>query len=92
MYLLITYDITSDKRRRKLDKLLSEYGFRVNFSVFELEVDTKTYKHLLEKLPTFMKERDSIRIYRHTRDTIANSHELNPKLSHPFSKEESYVL
>ena len=92
MYFLITYDIVSNKRRRKLDKLLSEYGFRVNYSVFELEIDAKTYKLLLEKLPAFIKTRDSIRIYRHTRDTIEKSHELNPKLSHPFSKEESYVL
>jgi CRISPR-associated protein Cas1 len=38
MYLLVTYDIVSDKRRRKVDKLLSEYGFRVNYSVFELEI------------------------------------------------------
>lgn len=92
MYLLITYDITDNKRRRKLDKLLSEYGFRVNLSVFELDIDHKTYRMLLEKLPSFMKERDSIRIYRHTQETITKSHELNPKLSHPFSKEEAYVL
>jgi CRISPR-associated protein Cas2 len=92
MYLLITYDIVSDKRRRKLDKILSHYGFRVNYSVFELEIDTKTYKKLLQKLPQLMEKRDSIRLYRHTKDTIENSLELNPKLSHPFSKEESYVL
>jgi CRISPR-associated protein Cas2 len=41
MYLLVTYDIVSDKRRRKVDKLLSEYGFRVNYSVFELEIGKK---------------------------------------------------
>ena len=92
MYLLITYDITDDKRRKKVEKLLSEYGFRVNYSVFELEIDAKTHRYLLEKLPAFMKSRDSVRIYRHTRDTIEKSRELNPKLAHPFSREESYVL
>jgi len=92
MYILITYDIVSNKRRRKIDKLLSEYGFRVNYSVFELEIDSKSYKKLLERFHTLLQERDSIRIYRHTKETIEKSVELNPKLSHPFSKEESYVL
>ena len=92
MHILITYDIVTDKRRKKIDKLLSEYGIRVNYSVFELRVDKKSYALLMEKLPTLMQERDSVRIYRFSRDTIAKSKELNPKLSHPFSMEESYVL
>ena len=92
MHILITYDIVCDKRRKKIDKLLSEYGVRVNYSVFELRVDKGGYARLLEKLPALMQKRDSVRIYRFSRDTIAKSIELNPGLSHPFSMEESYVL
>ena len=92
MHILISYDIVSDKKRRKVDKLLSEYGFRVNYSVFELEVDKNSYEKLLSKLPEFMGKRDSIRIYHHTKKTVQNSLELNPKLPSPFSKEEAYVL
>ena len=32
---LISYDITKDKVRRKVDKELENYGRRVQFSVFE---------------------------------------------------------
>ncbi len=92
MYLLVTYDIVSDKRRRKIDKLLSEYGFRVNYSVFELQIDPPVYRTLRQKLQELMQKRDSIRFYRHTKETIRKSEELNPSLSHPFATEESYVL
>ncbi len=92
MYLLVTYDIVSDKRRRKIDKLLSEYGYRVNYSVFELEVDPAIYRTLRQKLLELMQKRDSVRFYRHTKETIRKSEELNPVRSHPFAMEESYVL
>ena len=92
MHLLITYDIVSDKRRRKIDKLLSEYGFRVNYSVFELEITPQVYRILRQKLQELMQKRDSVRIYRQSRETIQKSEELNPVLSHPFAMEESYVL
>ena len=92
MYLLVTYDIVSDKKRKKVDKLLSEYGYRVNYSVFELEVKKVVYTTLCEKLLSYMGKRDSIRIYHHTKETIKKSIDLNQKLPHPFSKEEAYVL
>ena len=91
MYLLITYDISSDKRRNKIDKLLSSYGFRVNYSVFELEVTKSKYRVIIETLEDMMSERDSVRIYHHDKATVPKSIELNPKLSNPFEKEASYV-
>lgn len=92
MYLLITYDIVSDKRRRKIDKILSSYGYRVNYSVFELEINAATFRKLRQELTELMQERDSVRCYNHTKETIEKSIELNPRLAHPFSKEEAYVL
>ncbi len=92
MYILVTYDISNDKQRKKVDKLLSEYGFRVNYSVFEIEIDTKTYTKLLQKLLDFVEKSDSVRVYRISKDMVEKSVELNPKFSHPFSKEDSYVL
>lgn len=35
MLILITYDISDDKRRNKIASILEGYGNRVNFSVFE---------------------------------------------------------
>ena len=34
-FVVIAYDITSDKRRRRIEKAVRKYGGRVNLSVFE---------------------------------------------------------
>jgi len=92
MYLLITYDITSDKKRRKIDKILSSYGVRVNYSVFEVEIRRHLLPTLKEKLAMQMDERDSVRLYFLNKTAIESAEELNPKRGDPFSMEESYVL
>jgi CRISPR-associated protein Cas2 len=91
MYLLITYDITSDKKRRKVDKFLSEVGIRVNKSVFECEVKKVYFEELKEKLKRYMDKSDSIRIYRLDKSVLEKSIELNKNLQEPFLKEDSYV-
>ena len=47
---LVSYDITSDKRRRKVVKILEGYGFRVQYSVFECELSSKQFKELSKRL------------------------------------------
>jgi CRISPR-associated protein Cas2 len=91
MYLLITYDISNDKRRNKIDKLLSSYGTRVNYSVFELEIKAHIYSDLEFKLSKLMHKDDSVRLYRFTKTTIQDSVELGEHRSNPFEKEVSYV-
>jgi len=39
MHYVVAYDITNDKRRKKLSDLLETYGVRVNYSVFEIELN-----------------------------------------------------
>ena len=91
MYLLITYDISSDKRRRKVDKLLSSYGDRVNYSVFELEVVKSEYKKLKSKLKDLIGKNDSIRLYRLDKSVLDSAEELGKNHSNPFEREDSYV-
>ncbi len=91
MYILITYDISNNKNRNKVDKLLSSYGYRVNFSVFELEIKAHIYTQIIEKLHTFMQHHDSIRVYKLDKNSVSNAIELNPKLPTPFHKDDSYV-
>lgn len=92
MYLLITYDISSDKKRRKIDKLLSSYGVRVNYSVFEIDIRRHLLPRLKEKLTSHMDERDSVRLYILDKNAVESARELNPKRGDPFDMEESYVL
>lgn len=64
LYVLVIYDIIDDKRRLKLAKLLQGYGFRIQKSAFEAIIDRKSYKKLLESLPAYVDEEDSIRVYK----------------------------
>lgn len=61
---LVVYDICAPKRLRRVEKLMRGYGYRVQKSVFECDMDAKTLEHLqadAEKL--IDEEKDSIRVY-----------------------------
>ena len=47
---LVSYDIVSDKRRRKIAGILENYGKRVQYSVFECDLDEKRYQKLYEEI------------------------------------------
>ena len=91
MYLLVTYDIANDKKRRKVDKLLSSYGIRVNLSVFELEVNKSDYNNIKSKLKQLIEKDDSIRIYHLNKNILKNSEELGKYRPNPFEIGDSYV-
>ena len=61
---LIIYDITEDKPRIKLSKLLSSYGVRVQKSAFEANLNKKQYEKLIFELDRYVGREDSIRVYK----------------------------
>lgn len=61
---LIIYDITEDKPRIKLSKLLSSYGVRVQKSAFEASLNKKQYEKLIFELDRYVGREDSIRVYK----------------------------
>lgn len=69
MYVLITYDVASEgaagaRRLRRVAKICTRYGQRVQFSVFECLVDPAQYESLKHELSEVVDEsRDSIRFY-----------------------------
>lgn len=69
MMMLVTYDVsmkdeTGAKRLRKIAKLCRDYGQRVQFSVFEIEVDPAQWTMLKHRLMQIMDESvDSLRFY-----------------------------
>lgn len=64
MYLVISYDISDDKRRTKIHKVLKSYGQWMQFSVFECTVTETQYAKLRLRLSKLIKpEQDSIRFY-----------------------------
>jgi len=78
MHLLIPYDITDDKRRRVIEKILSSHGRRVNFSVFEVETTKVKYHKIIKALEENSdKKHDHIRIYVLGKESLKKSFVLH---------------
>lgn len=61
---LISYDIPDNKRRTKVANALEDYGQRVQFSVFEVWLDSSTKRELTQRLQRVIdEEEDSVRFY-----------------------------
>lgn len=91
MNLLIPYDISDDKRRRTIDKILSHFGKRVNYSVFELELTKSKYRKLITLLEKEADAKhDHIRIYVLNKDVLQKSFVLHSK-KEVFSHEALYL-
>ncbi len=62
---IISYDIENDRIRRKIAKTLEDYGKRVQYSVFECNINQSHFEKLYTKLSIQMQEEEkgSIRIY-----------------------------
>jgi CRISPR-associated protein Cas2 len=64
MFVVISYDISEDKRRTKIHKILKSYGQWMQFSVFECELTDTQYAKLRSRLRKLIKDdQDSIRFY-----------------------------
>jgi CRISPR-associated protein Cas2 len=71
---IVTYDIPSNRRRKKVSDILEGYGTRVQYSVFELVLVKSKYDELRKRLRRYVNfEEDSIRFYpisQHTLDQV----------------------
>ena len=50
MHYTIAYDITNDKRRNRVAKILKDFGKRVQYSVFECNTDRQAFLRLQNRL------------------------------------------
>ncbi|MDR2089282.1 MAG: CRISPR-associated endonuclease Cas2 [Clostridiales Family XIII bacterium] len=63
-FVLVIYDITENKKRSKLAKMLMGFGFRIQKSAFEAMLPPNKYEKLLKELKPFATDEDSIRVYK----------------------------
>lgn len=65
MKYVVSYDISSDRLRRKVSQIMEDYGKRVQYSVFECDLDNRRLKQLYKKLVNVMGEMQegSIKFY-----------------------------
>lgn len=62
---LVSYDIVDTRRRTKLAKKLLNFGQRVQFSVFECELNPEQFEAMKKQVLPFVDlETDSLRLYR----------------------------
>lgn len=64
MFWIICYDITDDKRRRKVVKVMESYGIRAQYSVFECDITDRQQMTLQGQLDKIIEpEEDDVRFY-----------------------------
>lgn len=64
MHFVIAYDIEQDRRRNKVMSTLKDYGLRVQYSVFECELNETRIRELRARLRTLLdRRRDRLHIY-----------------------------
>lgn len=63
MYYLITYDIASGRRLRRVAMLCKNYGVRIQKSVFECHLEKDTFKQLWQQLCKVTQQGDVIAAY-----------------------------
>ena len=61
---VIIYDITSNKQRTRMVKLLESFGRRVQKSAFEAWLDYKSYSRLCARIERLITSEDHVKIYR----------------------------
>jgi len=80
-FYIVAYDISSDKRRTKVHKLLSGYGTWTQFSLFECHLNEKQYLELRFRLAQHLKAgEDRVRFYALCRSCHDRSETLEGKL------------
>ncbi|MCP4422782.1 MAG: CRISPR-associated endonuclease Cas2 [Chloroflexi bacterium] len=63
-FILVTYDISNDKRRTKLHNTLLNHGTPVQYSVFECLLDEKGEKQMRQAVKRVIRPRkDHVRFY-----------------------------
>lgn len=57
--IIVSYDISNDKKRTKFAKYLSRFGHRIQYSVFEIDNSERILKSIVSDLESkFMKQFD----------------------------------
>jgi CRISPR-associated protein Cas2 len=60
---ILCYDISCDRRRRAVARLLEDAASRVQFSVFETRLSSRALKSLTTRVERHLADGDSLRVY-----------------------------
>ena len=88
MLTVFSYDVSEDKRRRKVAKLLEDAATRVQFSVFEVRASRARAEILGQRLAAMLGRGDSLRVYVLGADGLERSRVYGDGA--PFESAEGY--
>ena len=63
LFCVVAYDVSDDKRRNRVVKVLEKHGVRVNYSVFECMFTENQYIKVQEELKKKINEKEDKIIY-----------------------------
>ena len=64
MFLVVSYDIVDNKKRNKIAGIMKDYGTRVQYSVFECNLDNKMLDKMTDEVVKCIDvAKDSLRVY-----------------------------
>jgi len=89
MMVVLTYDISQARTRRKVAKALEESMVRVQKSVFEARIEIRAANALFDLTQDILEEGDTIRMYVLTRKGLKKSRASGGA---PFPEEASFWL
>lgn len=84
------YDISDDRERRRVEKVLKGYGFRVQKSVFECKLDHKVKQRLIRKLNTLNIQTGFVKIYR--LETLIGSEIIGEQPDSELDTGSAYII
>jgi len=90
MLTVFSYDVSADKRRHKIARLLEDAATRVQYSVFETRMTRARADALSQRLASLLGEGDSLRVY-----VIGHDGERRSRVygdGAPFESDEGYWL
>lgn len=91
MLAVISYDVVDDKNRTKLANILKDYGHRVQYSVFESDLEPDDFANMLERVSPLLNDKeDSLRIYRLCDACVKRTESLG--ICNRFDNEEPIVI
>ena len=90
MLSVFSYDVSDNKTRRKVAKLLENHATRVQYSVFETRMTRQKAEILCQRLAALLGDGDSLRLY-----VIGHDGERRSRVfgdGAPFESNEGYWL
>lgn len=90
MLTVFSYDVSKDKNRRKIARLLEDNATRVQYSVFEVRMSRQKAETIAQRLAAWLEAGDSLRVY-----VIGHDGERRSRIygdGAPFESTEGYWL